>query len=239
MMLRLLTLVAVAVAAAMPTSAFAAEPDYTPDPASLRQHKVPKWFEDAKLGYFIHWGPYSVPAFAPPSGGNAYAEWYWTELNRPGSPTWERHRRLYGEDFPYDRFIEQWKAERFDPDAWLRLFKQGGAKYFVQVSKHHDGLALFDTATTNRSTVELGPHRDFVKELFDAADRGHYGLRRGLYYSLPEWFHPNNTAFGGTFGQGPPHDPFTGQEIPYTGYKPISSYVDEHQYPQMLELIDH
>jgi alpha-L-fucosidase len=213
-------------------------PDYTPDPASLRQHQVPKWFEDAKLGYFIHWGAYSVPAYAPPSGGTPYAEWYWNELNRPGSPTYERHRALYGEDFPYDRFIEQWRAEKFDPDAWLRLFQQGGAKYFVQVSKHHDGVALFDTATTDRSTVELGPHRDFVKELFDAADRGHYGLKRGLYYSLPEWFHPNNSAFGGTFGQGPPHNPFTGAEIPYTGYKPIADYVDDHQYPQMLELID-
>ena len=244
MKLRLLTLLVVTagvtVATIVPPSSRAQDastPDYTPDPASLRQHKVPKWFEDAKLGFFIHWGPYSVPAYAPPSGGSSYAEWYWNELNRQGSPTWERHRRLYGEDFPYDRFIEQWKPEKFDPDAWLRLFKEGGAKYFVQVSKHHDGVALFDTSTTDRSTVNLGPHRDFVKELFDAADRGHYGLKRGLYYSLPEWFHPNNT-FGGTFGQGPPHNPFTGEPIPYTGYKPIASYVDDHQYPQMLELID-
>lgn len=241
-MLRLLTLVAVTVGVAVATVASSSAradgtPDYTPDPASLRQHHAPQWFEDAKLGFFIHWGAYSVPAYAPPSGGSSYAEWYWNELNRPGSPTYERHRRLYGEDFPYDRFIEQWKAEKFDPDAWLRLFKEGGAKYFVQVSKHHDGVALFDTKTTDRSTVELGPHRDFVKELFDAADRGHYGLKRGLYYSLPEWFNPSN-AFGGTFGQGPPRNPFTGEEVPYTGYKPIADYVDDHQYPQMLELID-
>ncbi len=235
-MLRLLTLAAVtatlAVAAIAPPAS-SAEPDYTPDPESLRKHKAPKWFEDAKLGYFIHWGPYSVPAFAPPSGGNAYAEWYWNELNRPGSPTWERHRELYGEDFAYDDFIEQWKAEKFDPDAWLRLFKQGGAKYFVQVSKHHDGVALFDTATSDRSTVELGPHRDFVKELFDAADRGRYGLKRGVYFSMPEWYHP----VGGWFANGP-RNPFTGAEIPYTGYRPVASYVDDHQYPQMLELID-
>jgi alpha-L-fucosidase len=244
MRLRLLTLVlvtvGVAVAAVVPSTSRADDastPDYTPDPASLSKHTAPKWFEDAKLGFFIHWGPYSVPAYAPPSGGSSYAEWYWNELNRPGSPTWERHRRLYGEDFPYDRFIEQWKAEKFNPDAWLRLFKRGGAKYFVQVSKHHDGVALFDTATTGRSTVELGPHRDFVKELFDAANRGHYGLKRGVYYSLPEWFNPSN-AFGGTFGQGPPRNPFTGEPTPYTGYKPIDSYVDDHQYPQMLELID-
>ena len=220
-------------AVAPPRRPVVSPPDYTPDPESLRKHKAPKWFEDAKLGYFIHWGPYSVPAFAPPSGGNAYAEWYWNELNRPGSPTWERHRQLYGEDFAYDDFIEQWKAERFNPHAWLRLFKQGGAKYFVQVSKHHDGVALFDTTTSDRSTVELGPHRDFVKELFDAADRGRYGLKRGVYFSMPEWYHP----VGGWFANGPTN-PFTGAEIPYTGYRPVASFVDDHQYPQMLELID-
>ncbi|MGH2949206.1 MAG: alpha-L-fucosidase [Solirubrobacteraceae bacterium] len=220
----------VALLALTAAPAYAQEEDYTPDPESLRRHQVPQWFNDAKLGFFIHWGAYAVPAYAPASGGNAYAEWYWNELAREGSPTWQRHRRLYGEDFPYDRFIEQWKAERFDPHAWLRLFEDGGAKNFVQVSKHHDGVALFDTDTTDRTTVRLGPRRDFVQELFDAADRGGYDLKRGLYYSLPEWFHPNNSGFGGTFGQGPPTNPFTGAPIPYTGYRPISSYVDEHQY---------
>jgi alpha-L-fucosidase len=223
--------VAVAVAAAAPAAAAQGEPDYEPTTESLQRHEVPRWFEDAKLGYFIHWGPYSVPAYAPPSGGTAYAEWYWSELSRPGSPTWERHRQLYGEDFPYDRFIEQWRAEKFNPHAWLRLFQQGGAKYFVQVSKHHDGVALFDTATTDRTTTKLGPRRDFVQELFDAAER--YPLKRGLYYSLPEWFHPD----GGWFANGPTN-PFTGAPVPYTGYKPISSYIDDHQYPQMLEIID-
>src|SRR5919108_16269 len=231
-------LAAVAACAALAAPGYAQEPDYTPDPASLNRHHAPRWFEDAKLGFFIHWGAYSVPAWAPESGGRAYAEWYWNEMSHPGTPTFERHREVYGEDFPYDRFIEQWKAERFDPDAWLRLFKEGGAKYFVQVSKHHDGVALFDTATTGRDTVELGPHRDFVRELFDAAERGHYGLKRGLYYSLPEWFHPNGPATSGTWGQGPPTNPFTGAPVPYTGYRPISSYVDEDDYLTADELID-
>src|SRR5918992_6268679 len=162
--------VAVAVAIAL-TGLVAApghgqEPDYTPNPESLRRHQAPRWFHDAKLGYFIHWGAYSVPAFAPDSGGRAYAEWYWHELNIRNSPTQRHHRDTYGEDFAYDRFIDQWQAERFDPDAWLRLFMEGGAKYFVFVTKHHDGLALFDTTTTDRTTTELGPRRDFVQELF-------------------------------------------------------------------------
>mgnify|MGYP003292034667 CR=1 FL=1 len=81
MLKRALTIVVVAAAWALaPALAAGDEPDYTPDPESLRRHEVPQWFEDAKLGYFIHWGPYSVPAYAPPSGGNAYAEWYWNAM---------------------------------------------------------------------------------------------------------------------------------------------------------------
>ncbi|MFG3690810.1 alpha-L-fucosidase [Micromonospora sp. NPDC047740] len=208
-----------------------AEPDYEPTPESLNRHQAPRWFDDAKLGFFIHWGPYSVPAFAPKSGGRAYAEWYWSEMNKQTAPTHRHHADTYGEDFPYDRFIEQWKPDKFKPQDWLDLFVEGGAKYFVLVSKHHDGVALWDTATTDRSTVALGPHRDLVRELFDAAED--YPLKKGLYYSLPEWYHPA----GGRERNGP-INPYTREPIPYTGYKPVHSYVMDHQYPQMRELVD-
>jgi alpha-L-fucosidase len=225
------------------TAAAAPSDDYTPDPESLATHSTPEWFNDAKLGFFIHWGPYSVPAFAPPDGGGArdgsdvYAEWYWYEMNHPGSPTSVHHAETYGEDFAYDRFIEQWRAERFDPREWLDLFTEGGAKYFVLVSKHHDGVALWDSRTTDRDTVALGPRRDFVRELFDAAED--FPLKTGLYYSLAEWYHPAG-------GWDPPEhslevgptNPYTGEPVPYTGYQPVADDVMDHQYPQMRELVD-
>ncbi|MGH1565044.1 alpha-L-fucosidase [Mumia sp. DW29H23] len=216
---------------------------YTPDEESLGQHQAPEWFKDAKLGFFVHWGPYSVPAFAPPDGGGArqgsdkYAEWYWYEMNHPGSPTSKHHAETYGEDFPYDRFVEEWKPSAFDPKAWLDLFVDGGAKYFVMVSKHHDGWALWDTKTSDRDTVAHGPKRDFVRELFDAAED--YPLKKGLYYSLAEWYNPA----GGwdppehSLTEGP-KNPYTGAPIPYTGYEPVADDVMDHQYPQMLELVD-
>jgi alpha-L-fucosidase len=217
--------------------------DFEPTPKSLASHQTPEWFEDAKLGFFIHWGPYSVPAFAPPAGGGAragsdrYAEWYWYEMNHDGSPTNRHHAEKYGEDFTYDDFIEQWRAEKFDARKWLDLFRDGGAKYFVFVSKHHDGVALWNTATTDRDTVALGPRRDFVRELFDAAED--YPLKTGLYYSLAEWYHPDG-------GWDPPQhslktgplNPYTDETIPYTGHHPVEDDVMEHQYPQMLELVD-
>jgi alpha-L-fucosidase len=206
-------------------------PDYEATRESLSRHRVPRWFEDAKLGYFVHWGPYSVPAFAPESEGNPYAEWYWHEMNRGGSPTYQHHREVYGEDLPYDRFIEEWKPDRFAPTSWLDLFVDGGAKYFVFVTKHHDGVALWHTGTTDRNTVALGPRRDLVEELFRVARD--YPLKTGVYYSLPEFYHP----VGGWFRRGP-INPYTGEEVRYTGYRPVGDYVMDHQYEQMVELVD-
>ncbi|MFE7566576.1 alpha-L-fucosidase [Streptomyces sp. NPDC057539] len=206
--------------------------DYEPTPESLRQHKSPRWFDDAKLGFFIHWGPYSVPAYAPNKHGQAsYAEHYVRLMNSAGSDTYNRHRQVYGEDYPYDRFIEDWKPDKFKPQEWLKLFEEGGGKYFDLVTKHHDGVALWDTKTTDRSTVAHGPRRDLVKELMDAAKDS--PLKRGLYYSMIEWYHP----VGGQLRKGMVN-PYTGKDIPYTGYRPVNDYVMDHQYPQMKELVD-
>jgi hypothetical protein len=93
-------------------------------------------------------------------------------------------------DFVYDDFIPRFRAERFDPDAWIRLFEQAGAKYFVLTSKHHDGFGLWPTNTTHRDAMEMGPQRDLVGELFAAARRARDRVKPGLYYSIPEWFNP-------------------------------------------------
>ncbi|MFJ2741119.1 alpha-L-fucosidase [Streptomyces sp. NPDC087440] len=216
-------------------------PDYTPDTASLDKHKAPQWFSDAKLGTFIHWGAYSVPAYAPKDDkqGNVYAEWYWSEMNRKDSAAYKHHKETYGENVPYDDFLRQWKAEKWSPDAWLRLFQEMGSKYYVLVAKHHDGVALWDSAVSNRDTVAQGPGRDIVKALVDANKRGGYGLKNGVYFSMPEWYHPDGPKqWGGWFGAGAPKNPYTGQPTPYTGYKPAPDWVKDYQYPQMNELVN-
>ncbi|WP_157431724.1 alpha-L-fucosidase [Actinomadura hibisca] len=225
--------------AAVPATAAAHkqnEPDYQPTYESLSRHRSPQWFDDAKLGIFVHWGAYAVPAYAPVG---EYAEWYWSKLSESGKPVQAHHLAKYGKDVVYDDFLKQWRAERWNPDEWLKLFKDGGAKYFTLTSKHHDGVALWDTATTDRSTAKLGPRRDFVKELLEADDRGGYGLKKGLYYSMPEWYNPAMPRIGGGwFGRGAPKNFFTGEPVPYTGYKPITDYVKDHQYPQLKELVN-
>ncbi len=215
---------------------------YSATNASLNQHESPDWFNNAKFGIFIHWGIYSVPAWAPTKNGASteYAEWYWKQMNNSSDPTYQHHLQTYGKNFNYDDFIPQFTAAKYDPKAWVQLFQQAGAKYFVDVTKHHDGFALFNTKYSNRNAVAMGPHKDLVKALFDAAATYAPDLKRGVYYSMPEWYNPSypGDSADGSFPGGGPHNPYTGAAIPYTGYIPVASYVNNFQEPQMEELIN-
>jgi alpha-L-fucosidase len=154
---------------------------------------TPDWLSKAKFGIFIHWGPYSVPAWAEPSGAlgavpdsewfahNAYAEWYFNTIRIPGSSAAQHHREVFG-DAPYDDFLDQWDAANFDPAAWASLFAEAGASFVVPTTKHHDGVALWDApGTGTRNTVHRGPHRDLIGDIASAVRDA--GLRFGVYYS--------------------------------------------------------
>ncbi|MHA1193323.1 MAG: alpha-L-fucosidase, partial [Promethearchaeota archaeon] len=119
---------------------------YEPTKQSIKQHEVPDWFNNAKLGIFIHWGIYSVPAFAITGidlnesmkrgiedhfKNNPYAEWYLNTLKIKGSPTREYHEQNYGEDFKYDDFVPIFNEEikKWNPNEMAELFKKAGARY--------------------------------------------------------------------------------------------------------------
>ena len=133
---------------------------------------VPDWFEDAKLGIFIHWGAYSVPAIAL----EGYAEWY-PHFMHQDDETREYHLKTFGPDVGYADFIDEFKAEKWDPDAWAELFFQAGAKYIAPVAEHHDGFAMWDSDLTQWDAKERGPKRDIIGELGVAV------RKRGLKYS--------------------------------------------------------
>jgi len=206
-------------------------PDYQPTDASLAKHQAPYWFDDAKFGIFIHWGVYSVPAWGPV--GKEYAEWYWNNMQNPNDPTYTYHAQTYGESFNYDDFIPRFTAANFDPRSWVELISAAGAQYYVLTSKHHEGFALWDSKVTGRNAVQLGPHRDLVGALFAASRQYTPHLRNGLYYSLPEWFNPDNPWMGHA-----PRNPYTLAPVPYTGYQAGRDYVKDYQTPQVLELIN-
>jgi alpha-L-fucosidase len=204
--------------------------DYQATDASLGTHESPYWFDDAKFGIFIHWGVYSVPAWSPP--GVQYAEWYWRWMEDPNNAVYPYHDQTYGKDFKYDDFIPQFTAAKYDPKAWVQLFQAAGAKYYVLTSKHHEGFALFDSKVSGRDSVDMGPHRDLVKDLFDASRKYAPELKNGLYFSMPEWYNPDAPWVG----HGP-RNPYTGAPEPYTGYQAGRDFVKDYQAPQMHEIV--
>ena len=132
---------------------------YKADWASLSHHKVPEWYMRDKIGVFIHWGIYSVPAY-----GN---EWYSRAMYDSACSEFEHHIKTYGnqKDFGYKDFIPMFKAERFDAEKWVSLFRKAGMKYVMPVCEHHDGFAMYDTEFNPWNAKEMGPCRDVVGEL--------------------------------------------------------------------------
>jgi alpha-L-fucosidase len=172
---------------------------YLPTWESVQSHTVPEWFRDAKLGIFIHWGLYSVPAWAPTTGElgkvvaeegweawfarNPYAEWYMNSLRIDGSATQAHHLATYGEGPGYDDFVKAFHAgvEQWDPGAWARLFRRVGARYVVLTTKHHDGFLLWPSRQPNPFKQGYQARRDLVGDLTSAVRAEK--MRMGLYYS--------------------------------------------------------
>ncbi len=208
---------------------------YHADWNSIRAHEIPSWYEDAKFGIFIHWGVYSVPAFAPPTCqlgeidineqwfcNNPYAEWYFNSINVKKGPTYEHHLKTYGADFGYEQFIPQWKAEQWQPEQWAELFAQAGAKYVVLTTKHHDGFCLYPSKYTDFNCTKAGPKRDLMGELTDQVRAK--GLRMGAYYSgIIDWQYSSAPIF--TESQN------------FSNACPTYEYAD-YAYKQVIELID-
>jgi alpha-L-fucosidase len=217
---------------------------YQPTYESIYEHESPQWYNNAKYGIFIHWGVYAVPAWGNVGKNETYSEWYWWNLNQGPSTkdqTYEYHLEHYGPDVVYDDFIANFTAAAWDPHEWVDLFADAGAKYFVQVSKHHDGYAIFDIPAnvTKRTSVAQFPHRNLLGELFNASKEFQPQLHRATYYSLPEWFHPDYRRYGfGEWPGGNATNPFTNETLPYTGYVPVNEYVSELILPEMNTLAD-
>lgn len=181
---------------------------------SIKERGYPEWFNNAKLGIFIHWGLYSVPSWTKKEG---YSEWSYKGWRDGNSTAVDFAKNVYGQDFKYEDFRDLFKAELFNPQEWADLFKNAGAKYVVLVTKHHDGYAMWPSKYSQGwNSVETGPKRDIVGELTKAVKNE--GLKMGFYYSLPEWSNPLH------YWEIDPNDS-------------IGKYVDQHMIPQFKELV--
>jgi alpha-L-fucosidase len=125
-----------------------------------------QWFRDAKFGVFIHWGAYSVI----------------------GRHEWSREM-LQIPQADYDKYVDRFNPVNFDPDAWVKLVGDAGAKYIVITSKHHDGFSIFRSQASDYD-MKITPYAgDPLKMLADAARRRN--MRLGFYHSIMDWHHPD------------------------------------------------
>ena len=150
---------------------------YIPTTANLEARR---WFQDAKFGVFLHWGLYSELG-----GGGApgLAEWIMQENKIPADK--------------YERLAHFFNPTRFDAEAWVRSFKSAGANYIVITSKHHDGFAMFDSATSPYNVKRATPFgRDPIAELAAACRR--QGIKLFFYHSQLDWHNPDYFPRGQT-----------------------------------------
>ena len=192
---------------------YAADPDYAvadgpfdPSWTSLQGFECPQWFRDAKLGFWAHWGPQSVPM---------YGDWYARNMYIEGSDQYRFHCRTYGHPsrFGFKDVCKLWKAEHFDPEGLVQLYKGAGARYFVALAVHHDNFDCWNSRYHTWNSVNVGPQKDIVGLWRAAALKA--GLRFGVTEHLERsysWFNVNK--FADKVG------PYAG--VPYDGADPAN-----------------
>lgn len=155
---------------------------------SLRGNRYPKWFTEGKLGIWSHWGPQAVPM---------EGDWYARKMYEEGGPQYKDHLTRFGHPSKrgYKDIIPLWKAEKWDPDRLMALYKKAGARYFVSMAAHHDNFDLWNSTHHRWNAVKMGPKRDVVGDWQRAAKK--QGLKFGVSEHLGAswtWFQGSHAA---------------------------------------------
>lgn len=147
------------------------EGPFKPTDESMQQYHYPEWFRDAKLGFWAHWGPQAVPR---------QGDWYARRMYQEKDPAYKYHLEHYGHPslFGYKDIIPLWKAEKWDPEKLMELYKKAGAKYFVSMATHHDNFFLWNSTLNKWNSVNTGPKKDVVAVWQQAAKK--QGLKFGV-----------------------------------------------------------
>ena len=163
---------------------------YEPDWDSIRsRYKCPDWFRDAKFGIFVFWGPASVPQV----GNDKYGAWMYTKNYAPaGVSVRKYHEKHFGHQskFGYKDFFPRFKMEKFEPEEWVSLFEESGAKYIVPVAEMHDGYAMYASKHTRWNVVDVGPKQDVMRLLVDAAREKGFKVGLSSHFALNREFYP-------------------------------------------------
>ncbi|HTL69616.1 MAG TPA: alpha-L-fucosidase [Lacunisphaera sp.] len=208
----------------------AAEPvasgPFQPAWASLQHYQVPAWFRDAKFGIWAHWGPQCEPE---------HGDWYAREMYGEGSSDYQFHVAHFGHPskFGFKDVIHAWKAEHWDPDRLLALYKRAGAEYFFALANHHDNFDNFDSKYQPWNSVNMGPQKDLIGGWAQAARK--VGLKFGVSVHASHawsWYEPAQGADAKGPLAGVPYDgkltKADGKGTWWDGYDPQDLYAQNH-----------
>jgi alpha-L-fucosidase len=173
------------------------------------EYQIPEWYRDAKFGIWAHWGPQSAPEMG---------DWYARQMYIQGHRQYNYHVKTYGHPskFGYKDVIPTWKAENFDPNYLLGLYKKAGAKFFVSMGVHHDNFDLWNSKYQPRwNAVATGPKKNIAQMFKDAA------LKQGLRFGVSQHLHASYEWMATCFGSDKT-GPLAG--VPYDGNDP--QYAD-------------
>lgn len=204
------------------------EGKFEPTWESLSQYgQAPEWFRDAKFGIWAHWGPQCEPEAG---------DWYARNMYDEGSWQYKYHLEKYGHpsDFGFKDVINSWKADRWEPERLMALYKRAGAQYFFTLGNHHDNFDLWESKYHKWNSTNIGPKRDIVGEWERVA------RKNGLYFGVSI-----HSAHAWTWYETAQRSDNEGSEanIPYDGkltkeegkgkwwegYDPQELYVQNHE----------
>ena len=189
---------------------------FKPSRASLMEYEIPAWYCDAKFGIWAHWGPQSAPEFG---------DWYARNMYIQGHRQYNYHVKTYGHPskFGFKDLIPTWKAENFDPDYLVGLYKKAGAKFFVSMGVHHDNFDLWNSKHQPRwNAAATGPKKNIAQMFRQAA------LKQGLRFGVSQHLHASYEWMATCFGSDKT-GPLAG--VPYDANDPqyADLYHEKHK----------
>lgn len=203
-----------------------AAPRFKPTWDSLTQYQVPDWFRDAKFGMWAHWGPQCQPE---------RGDWYARGMYQEGSDQYKFHCEKYGHPskFGFKDVINEWKAENWNPDELVGLYKKAGAKYFMALANHHDNFDLYNSTHQPWNSTRMGPKKDLIRGWSDAAKK--YDIPFGVSIHAAHawsWLEPSQRADKNGPLAGVPYDgkltKAEGNDKWWHGEDPQELYAQNH-----------
>ncbi len=203
---------------------------FEPTWESLQQYEVPEWFRNAKFGIWAHWGPQCQPEAGDWYGRNMYIE---------GTHQHKIHLEKYGHpsEFGFKDVINEWKADKWDPEKLVELYKKTGAQYFFAMANHHDNLDLWDSKYQHWNSVNVGPEKDIIAGWAEAAKKQNmpFGLSVHATHAWT-WYESSRRADTTGLKAGVPYDGHLtkadGKGKWWDGLDPQELYAQNHEHSE-------